>query len=58
MTITYEDLPQAIQALKKCAKEHEKEYISFGAVRTSDLCEDVACFLQTLYMKKGATHEL
>lgn len=52
MKIAYDNLPQAIQALKKCAKEHENDYISFGAVRTSDLCEDVACFLQNLIDEK------
>ena len=57
MTITYKNLPQAIQALKQCAKEHEKEYISFGVVRTSDLCEDVACFLQGIIDEKGAVNE-
>lgn len=28
MKITYENLPQAIQALEQCAKEHEKELVN------------------------------
>ena len=58
MTITYKNLPQAIQALEKCAKEHEAEYVQTAHIRTSDLCKDVACFLQGIIDKKGAANEL
>lgn len=57
MTITYKNLPQAIQALEQCAKEHEKEYVQTAHIRTSDLCKDVACFLQGIINETGAVNE-
>ncbi|MGP1445290.1 DUF5662 family protein [Treponema sp.] len=41
MTITYEYLPQAIQSLKKCAKEREKEYISWQLMNYDSTKETV-----------------
>lgn len=54
MKITYENLPQAIQALEQCAQEHKKEYLHTAHIRTADLCEDVACFLRGLIDEKGS----
>ena len=57
MIITYEHLPQAIQALKQCAREHEKEYVPTAHVRTTDLCKDAACFLQSIIDEKEFRNE-
>lgn len=51
MEITYDNLSQAIAALKKCAQEHEKDFVSTGHIVTADLCNDVAVFLQNLLAK-------
>ena len=37
-----------ISALRKCAKEHENDNISFANIRTSDLCNDTADLLERL----------
>lgn len=45
MTITKENLHQAIAALRQCAKENENRQTDTGAVRVTDLCNDVADYL-------------
>lgn len=45
MKINYENLPSAIAALYKCARENENKQTGTGAIRVSDLCCDVAAFL-------------
>lgn len=37
-----------INALKQCAKEHEKDNIPFANIRTTDLCNDTADLLEKL----------
>lgn len=39
---------QAVGALRKCAKEHEKDFTSTFNIRVSDLCSDVADYLEEL----------
>lgn len=48
MTITKDNLHQAIAALRQCAKENENKQTDTGAVRVSDLCNDVANYLDSL----------
>lgn len=37
-----------INALKKCAKEHENDNTPFANIRTTDLCNDTADLLERL----------
>ena len=53
MTINYDNIHQAIAALNQCAKENENRQTDTGAVRVSNLCTDVACFLN----KVGQDHK-
>ena len=53
MEITYDNLPQAIAALKKCAQEHEKDFVPTGHIVTAELCNDVVMFLQNLLTKEN-----
>ena len=46
MTITKDNMHQAIAALRQCAKENENKQTDTGAVRVTDLCNDVADFLE------------
>ncbi|MGP1458958.1 MAG: hypothetical protein ACTTKL_06585 [Treponema sp.] len=46
MEITKDNIKETIYALRKCAKEHENERVSTGAVVTTDLCRDVADYLE------------
>lgn len=48
MKITKENLHQAIAALRQCAKENENRQTDTGAVRVTDLCSDVADYLERL----------
>lgn len=48
MTITKDNLHKAIAALRQCAKENEGKATDTGAIRVSDLCNDVADYLETL----------
>lgn len=43
-----EDIQKYINALRKCAKEHEKDFVPTFNIRTSDLCNDTADLLQKL----------
>ena len=47
MEITKDNLHQAIAALRQCAKENENSNTDTGAVRVSDLCNDVANYLES-----------
>jgi len=42
------DYKKYINALRKCAKEHENDITSFAHIRVSDLCRDTANLLETL----------
>lgn len=42
------DYKKYINALRKCAEEHENDSPSFGHIRVSDLCRDTADLLETL----------
>lgn len=42
------DYQKYINALRKCAKEHESDRTSTGHIIVSDLCRDTANFLDTL----------
>lgn len=55
MTITKDNLHQAIAALRQCAKENENSRTDTGAIRVSDLCNDVADYLEN---HKDAEKEL
>ena len=46
MEITKENLHKAIAALRQCAKENENQQTDTGAVRVTDLCSDVADYLE------------
>ena len=48
MKITKENMHQAIAALRQCAKENENKQTDTGAIRVSDLCNDVADYLERL----------
>jgi len=48
MTITKGNLHQAIAALRQCAKENENKQTDTGAVRVTDICNDVADYLESL----------
>ena len=45
-----------IKALRKCAKEHENEVVSFAHIRTTDLCNDTADLLERLDMGNRKEH--
>jgi hypothetical protein len=47
MEITKDNLHQAIAALRQCAKENENSNTDTGAIRVSDLCNDVANYLES-----------
>lgn len=42
------DYKKYINALRKCAKEHEDDRTSFGHIIVSDLCRDTANLLESL----------
>lgn len=42
------DYKKYINALRKCAKEHENDRTSFGHIIVSDLCRDTANLLESL----------
>jgi hypothetical protein len=46
MEITKNNLSQAIGALRQCAKENENKNTDTGCIRVSDLCNDVATYLE------------
>ena len=46
MEITKQNISQAIAALRQCANENRNKFISTGAIRISDLCDDVADYLE------------
>ena len=46
MEITKNNLKQAISALRQCAKENEGRNIDTHKIRISDLCNDVASYLE------------
>ena len=48
MLITQNNLQQVILALRQCAEEHKKERVPTFAICTTDLCTDVATFLESL----------
>jgi hypothetical protein len=48
MVITNDNLHKAIAALRQCAKENENRQTDMGAVRVTDLCQDVAYYLERL----------
>jgi DNA-directed RNA polymerase subunit RPC12/RpoP len=42
------DYKKYINALRKCAKEHDDDFTSFRHIRVSDLCRDTANLLEML----------
>ena len=59
MEITRNNLNQAIAALRQCAKENQNKSIDTGNIRISDLCNDVATYLEKeLESIKQAAEEL
>ena len=46
MEITINNLNQAIAALRQCAKENKSRITDTGNIRVSDLCNDVATYLE------------
>jgi len=46
MEITINNLNQAIAALRQCAKENKDRITDTGNIRVSDLCNDVAAYLE------------
>ena len=47
------DYQEYINALRKCAKEHENDRTPTGHIRVSDLCSDTAILVETLQLRKG-----
>lgn len=47
------DYQKYINALRKCAKEHENDRTSTGHIIVSDLCKDTANLLEELEPKTG-----
>ena len=43
-----EDIKKYINALRQCAKKHEKDFVPTFNIRTSDLCNDTAELLEKL----------
>lgn len=41
-------LPKYINALRKCAKEHENDFVPTFNIRVTDLCNDTAKLLEEL----------
>jgi hypothetical protein len=58
MEITFENLQQAIAALRQCAKENDGRQTDTGAIRVTDLCSDVADYLQRLVDDKDDGDEI
>jgi len=59
MEITINNLNQAIAALRQCAKENEGRTTDTGNIRVSDLCNDVATYLEKEWKSiKQASEEL
>ena len=48
MEITFDNMHQAISALRKCAKENRNKFTPTGAICVYALCDDVANFLEKL----------
>ena len=58
MEITFENLHRAIAALRQCAKENDGRQTDTGAIRVTDLCNDVADYLQRLVDDKDGGDEI
>jgi hypothetical protein len=50
------DYRKYINALRQCAKEHEKDFTGTGCIRVSDLCNDTADLLESLEKEKEHGH--
>ena len=50
------DYQKYINALRKCAKEHENDITSTGHIIISDLCRDTANLLETLEQEPRKGH--
>ena len=50
------DYKKYINALRKCAKEHDNDRTSFAHIRVSDLCRDTANLLEELEQKPKTGH--
>lgn len=48
MEITKDNLRQAIKALRQCADAHRNDVTPTFSIRVSDLCEDVANYLDKI----------
>lgn len=46
-------LPKYINALRKCAKEHEKDHVPTFNIRTTDLCNDTAELLEQIHHQQN-----
>ncbi len=59
MEITRNNLNQAIAALRQCAKENKGRTTDTGNIRVSELCNDVATYLEKEWESiKQASEEL
>lgn len=59
MEITRNNLNQAIAALRQCAKENKDRITDTGNIRVSELCNDVATYLEKEWESiKQASEEL
>lgn len=50
------DYQKYINALRKCAKEHENDKTSFAHIIVSDLCRDTATLLEALEQEPKSGH--
>lgn len=48
MGMTESKKAQAVSALRQCAKEHEKDFTYTFCIRVSDLCNDIADYIEEL----------
>lgn len=48
MEINEHNIKETIYALRQCAKEHKNDITDTCSIRVSDLCDDVANFLEKL----------
>lgn len=57
MGMTIEELQKYINALRKCAKEHDNDTAYTGHIIVSDLCRDTANLLETVEAIPKADYE-
>ena len=57
MGMTESKKAEAVGALRQCAKEHEKDFTYTFNIRVSDLCNDIADYLEELQKENAELKE-